>query len=161
MSVPFESTPLAAVVDVSSPLAAVVYESSPQAAVIFIGPYSSQLPGVELGPKDHYFTAWWKYQASRNLQPPSRELVIPAGPAGNSLELCAISWTHSKLKDRCPVLLGISSSAVVLLGNADNQDLFSSRLPVRVHYCASRYIQCVFHFKKTNFGAVFLFRKQF
>ena len=58
MSVPFESTPLAAVVDVSSPLAAVVYESSPQAAVIFIGPHSSQLPGVELGPKDHYYTAW-------------------------------------------------------------------------------------------------------
>ena len=58
MSVPFESTPLAAVVDISSPLAAVVYESSPQAAVIFIGPHLSQLPGVELGPKDHYYTAW-------------------------------------------------------------------------------------------------------
>ena len=58
MSVPFESTPLAAVVDVSSSLAAVVDVSSPLAAVIFIGPHSSQLPGVELGPKDHYYTAW-------------------------------------------------------------------------------------------------------
>ena len=51
MSVPFESTPLAAVVDISSPLAAVVYESSPQAAVIFIGPHLSQLPGVNVAPR--------------------------------------------------------------------------------------------------------------
>ena len=67
MSAPFESSPLAAVVYVSSPLAAVVYESSPLAAIIFMDHICPNCPGVELGLKDHYYTAWWKYQASRNL----------------------------------------------------------------------------------------------
>ena len=67
MSAPFESSPLAAVVYVSSPLAAVVYESSPLAAVIFLDHICPSCPGVKLGLKDRYYTAWWKYQASRNL----------------------------------------------------------------------------------------------
>ena len=58
MSAPFESSPLAAVVYVSSPLAAVVYESSPLAAVIFLDHICPNCPGVELGLKDHYYTAW-------------------------------------------------------------------------------------------------------
>ena len=66
-AVVYESSPLAAVVYVSSPLAAVVYESSPLAAVIFLDHICPNCPGVELDLKDHYYTAWWKYQASRNL----------------------------------------------------------------------------------------------
>ena len=58
MSAPYESSPLAAVVYVSSPLAAVVYESSPLAAVIFVGQICPNSPGVKLGLKDHYYTAW-------------------------------------------------------------------------------------------------------
>ena len=58
MSAPFESSPLAAVVYVSSPLAAIVYESSPLAAVIFLDHICPNCPGVEIGLKDHYYTAW-------------------------------------------------------------------------------------------------------
>ena len=58
MSAPYEASPLAAVVYASSPLAAVVYESSPLAAVIFVDHICPNCPGVKLGPKDHYYTAW-------------------------------------------------------------------------------------------------------
>ena len=57
MSAPYES----------SPLAAVVYESSPLAAAIIVDHICPNRPGVKLGLKDYLYTAWWKYQASRNL----------------------------------------------------------------------------------------------
>ena len=58
MSAPYESSPLAAVVYESSPLAAVVYKSSPLAAVIIVDHICPNHPGVKLGLKDHYYTAW-------------------------------------------------------------------------------------------------------
>ena len=89
-------------------------------------------------------------------------MVIPAGPAGNSLELCRyLPGPISRLKDHCPVLLGIFLVCRRLPRESpDNQDL-SSRLPVRGHYCTTRYLKCRNTLLKNNICAVFPFTEKF
>ena len=129
MFTPFESTPLAAVAFGSPPRAAVVYVSSPQAAVIILdhirptclvqnwAPRTTPtLPGVELGLKDNLPPAWCK--------------TGPQGPP-------------PRLKDHCPVLLGI------FLVCRRHPRLFTDALDFFVvpsctsYYCTNRYQECV------------------
>ena len=138
----------ATTVDVSAPSSRVWGIVAPSSRVwgivapvsrYYCGSYSSHLPGVELGPKDHLHTSLVKN--TRPLGSSSHipgELVIPVDPAGNSLELCHYPYQESRTTAQSS--LESSSHLDVLLRNLLIARIsLSSRLQMRDQYCTTRY----------------------
>ena len=135
-----ETMPLAAVYEESSPLAVVYKESSPLAAVIIdVDQIRPILPEIKSGLKDHIHTSL--VENTRPLGPSSHipgELVIPVGPAGNSLELCH----YPRRESRTTAQSSLESSAhldVLLRNLLIIRISLSLRLRMRDQYCTTRY----------------------
>ena len=126
---PFESTPLAAVAFGSPPRAADCLCFVAPSSRYHLGPYSSHLPGAELGPKDHSTLPGVELGLEDNL-PPAWCKTGPQGPP-------------PRLKDHCPVLLGI------FLVCRRHPRVFNDALDFFIvpsctsYYCTNRYQECV------------------
>ena len=88
---------------------------------------------------------------------------MPAGPAGNSLELCRyLPGPIPRLKDHCPVLLGIFLVCRRLpCESSDIQDLFVATSSARPLLYQPVPKVCEYAFKRQYLCCVFLCREQF